>query len=157
VKAISLESAIIVTEISKRTLWRRITEGKIARLDANDGRLRALLAFDDIAPLLCIPVVPEDHVLLINADAGDASAQNDLAQLFLVAGKTDIALHWLRQAADQQHPDAMHNLAKLHIKGVGVPKDESIGLMWLAKAAAHDHVIAKQQMDALVPMVAKAR
>ncbi|MEJ6655292.1 MAG: tetratricopeptide repeat protein [Pseudomonas sp.] len=156
-KSISLETAIIVTEISKRTLWRRITEGQITRLDADDERLRALLAFDDIAPLLCIPVEPEDHELLIDADAGDAEAQNDLAQLFLDAGKVDIALHWLNLAVEQQHPDAMHNLAKLHIKGVGVPKNESIGLMWLTKAAAHGHPIAKQQMAALVPLAAKTK
>ena len=44
----------------------------------------------------------------------------------------------------------MHSLAKLYIKGIGVPKDDNIGLMWLAKAAAHGHVIAEQQMNALM-------
>ena len=42
--------------------------------------------------------------------------------------------------------DAMHNLAKLYFQGIGVPQDE----MWLAKAAAHGHVIAEQQMAALM-------
>lgn len=45
----------------------------------------------------------------------------------------------------------MQNLAMLYIKGKGVEKDQNTGLMWLAKAAAHGHAIAKQQMDALVP------
>ena len=40
----------------------------------------------------------------------------------------------------------MHNLAKLYFQGIGVPQDE----MWLAKAAAHGHVIAEQQMAALM-------
>ncbi|MEH6389656.1 MAG: tetratricopeptide repeat protein [Pseudomonas profundi] len=148
--AISLDSAIIVTEISKRTLWRRLTEGQITRL-ANDDRGRAMLAFDNIVPLICVPVVLEDHELFINADAGDADAQNDLAQLFLEVGKPGIAVYWLQAAVDQEHPDAMHNLAQIFIKGTGVLQDDNTGLMWLAKAAAHGHVIAKRQMAHLVP------
>lgn len=96
-KAISLDSAIIVTEISKRTLWRRLTEGQITRLD-NDERGRAMLAFEDLIPLLCVAVDPLDYELFIDADAGDAHAQNDLAQLFLEADKPEIALYWLELA-----------------------------------------------------------
>lgn len=99
--AISLDSAIIVTEISKRTLWRRLNEGQITRL-GSDERGRAMLAFDDLVPLLCIPVEPEDHELFIAADAGNAHAQNDLAQLFLDAGKPEIALFWLKSAVSSQ-------------------------------------------------------
>ncbi len=51
--------------------------------------------------------------------------------------------------------DAIHNLAQLYIKGIGVPKDENTALMWLAKAAAHGHVIAKQQMAALMQRAVK--
>lgn len=100
-KAISLDSAIIVTEISKRTLWRRLTDGQITRLD-NDDRGRAMLAFDDLVPLLCVEVDPEEYGLFINADAGDPDAQNDLAQLFLDAGKPEIALYWLQSAVTAQ-------------------------------------------------------
>lgn len=151
--AISLDSAIVVTEISKRTLWRRLTDGQIGRLE-NDARGRAMLDFDDLVPLLCIPVAPEDYELFITADAGEADAQNDLAQLFLNAGKPEIALYWLQSAVTAQQSavsvDAMHNLAKLYFQGIGVPQDENTGLMWLAKAASHGHVIAEQQMTALM-------
>ena len=99
--------------------------------------------------VLCVPVEREDYELLIEADAGDADAQNDLAQLFLDADRPDIALHWLQLAVDQEHPDAMHNLATLYIKGNGLPRDETLGLMWLAKAASCGHPIAKQQVAAL--------
>lgn len=34
--------------------------------------------------------------------------------LFLYVDRPDIALHWLQLAVDQERPDAMHNLAKLH-------------------------------------------
>ncbi|WP_285259258.1 tetratricopeptide repeat protein [Halopseudomonas bauzanensis] len=149
-QAISLDTAILITGISKRTLWRRVTENQITRLDT-DERGRAMIAFDEIAPLITLPIEPADYELLIDADAGDPDAQNDLAQLFLELYLLEIGLYWLNQAVGQQHPDAMHNLAKLYIKGQGVEKDQNTGLMWLAKAAAHGHVIAKQQMAALVP------
>lgn len=151
-KAISLDTAMVVTGISKRTLWRRLTDGVIARM-ANDARGRAMLAVEDLLPLLRVPIEPEDCELLIRADRGDVHAQNDLALLFLEAGQPAIALHWLLAAADSAHPDvssdAMHNLALLYIEGSGVSRDENLGLMWLAKAAAHGHVIAKKQMAAL--------
>ena len=108
-----------------------------------------MLTLADLVPLFCVPVAPDDYELLIQADAGDAAAQNDLAQLFLDRNRPDVALHWLQLAVDQQHADAMHNLAKLDIKGLGLPRDETKGLMWLAKAASFGHPIAVQQVSAL--------
>lgn len=108
-----------------------------------------MLTFEDIVPMLCVPVAPEDYDLLIEASAGDADAQNDLALLFLDADKPEIGLHWLTMAADQGNPDAMHHLSKLYIKGVGTSKDENTGLMWLAKAASMGHSIANEQVKAL--------
>lgn len=154
-QAISLDTAILITGISKRTLWRRVTEGQITRMDT-DERGRAMIAFDEIAPLIALPIDPEDYELLIDADAGDADAQNDLAQLFFEIDLMGLGVSWLKQAVAQQHPDAMHNLSKLYIKGEGVEKDQNTGLMWLAKAAAHGHAIAQAQMDALVPRAAKS-
>jgi TPR repeat protein len=147
-RSISLDAATIVTQVSKRTLWRRISDGKITRQN-NDAEGRTVLTFEDIAPMLCVPMAPEDHELLINAAAGDAESQNDLAVLFLDADKPDISLHWLKMAANQGHPDAMHNLSKLYIEGIGIQKDDSTGLMWLAKSASLGHVIAGQQIAAL--------
>jgi TPR repeat protein len=146
--AINLDAAIIVTQVSKRTLWRRLSEGQITRQD-NDKTGRTMLSFEDIVPMLCVPVAAEDYELLIEAAAGDAEAQNDLALLFLDADKPDISLYFLEMAADQGHPDAMHNLSKLYIKGTGAKKDKNTGLMWLAKAASLGHVIASQQITAL--------
>lgn len=68
-------------------------------------------------------------------------------QLFLDAKRPDIALHWIQLAVDQEHPDAIHNLAMLYIKGVG--RDRTKALMWLAKAATLGHLIAKQQIATL--------
>ncbi len=108
-----------------------------------------MLTLTNLVPMLCVPIDSEDYELLADADAGNADAQNDLAQLFLDANRPDIALHWMRLAVDQEHADAMHNLATLYIKGIGLEKDETKGLMWLAKAASHGHLIAKQQVATL--------
>ena len=146
--AISLDSAAHVTGVSKRTLWRRLNNGQITRQE-NDSRGRAMLALADLVSMLCVPMESEDYELLADADAGNADAQNDLAQLFLDANKPDIALHWIQLAVDQEHADAIHNLAMLHIKGIGLEKDETKGLMYLAKAASLGHSIAKQQVATL--------
>jgi len=147
-RAINLEAAVWVTQLSKRTLWRRLSEGQITRQD-NDGEGRTMLTFEDIVPMFCIPVAQEDYDLIVEAAAGDAEAQNNVALLFLDADKPDLCLHWLTLAVDQGHPDAMHNLSKLYIQGCGTLKNDSLGLMWLAKAADLGHVIAGEQVAAL--------
>jgi len=108
-----------------------------------------MLTFEDLVSMLCVPVAPQDHELIIQAAAGDAEAQTDLALLFLAADKPDVGLSWLALAANQGHPDAMHHLSKLYIQGSGLPKDDSLGLMWLAKAASLGHIIAGEQITAL--------
>ena len=150
-KAISLDAAIIVTGVSKRTLWRRVTSGQITR-QGSDARGRAMLTWADLIPMLCISVDPDDYPLFLDADAGNADAQNDLATIFLEADRPDIALQWLQMAVEQGHADAMHNLAMLHFEGVGVPRNETVGVMWLAKAASHGHPIGSQQVAALLSL-----
>jgi TPR repeat protein len=147
-RAINLEAAVWITQLSKRTLWRRLSEGQITRQD-NDDEGRTMLTLEDIVPMLCIPVAQQDYDIIIQAAAGDAEAQSNLALLFLDADKPDLGLHWLTLAADQGHPDAMHNLSKLYIQGSGTPQNDSLGLMWLGKAAALGHVIAGEQVTAL--------
>lgn len=146
--AISLDTAALVTGVSKRTLWRRLNDGQITRQE-NDSRGRTMLTLANLVPMLCVSIDPEDYELLADADAGNADAQNDLAQLFLDANRPDIALHWIQLAVDQEHADAIHNLAMLHIKGIGLEKDGIKGLMFLAKAASLGHSIAKQQVATL--------
>jgi TPR repeat protein len=147
-RAINLEAAVWVTQLSKRTLWRRLAEGQITRQD-NDDEGRTMLTFEDIVPMLCMPVAQQDYGLIVEAAAGDAEAQNNVALLFLDADKPHLGLYWLTLAADQGHPDAMHNLSKLYIQGYGISKNDSLGLMWLAKAADLGHVIASEQVAAL--------
>ncbi len=143
---ISIAASVVVAERSRRTLWRRIADGTMTRL-ADDAKGRAMLSLAEVAPLICVPLDQSDLDFLVQADAGNADAQNDIGQLFSNAGKPTIALYWLEQAARQGHADAMQWLGRCYIGGEGVPKNKNIGLMWIAKAAAHGHVIAQAQMQ----------
>ena len=110
-----------------------------------------MLSWDDVSSQICIPMTPEDLAFVLRADEGDAEAQTDIGQLFSIAGKYEAALYWLEQAAQQGNPDAMQWLGRCHLNGEGVPKDDNLGIMWIAKAASHGHVIAKSQMNAMLP------
>lgn len=149
-KSISLDATIIITERSKRTWWRRLSESAVTRMGC-DARGRATLAFDEIIPFISIPVEVDDLDLILMADRGDADAQNDVGQMFAAAEKIDAALYWLRAAADQGHSDAMQNLGSIYMAGKGVPRDENLGIMWIAKAASCGHVIANFQIKSLRP------
>ena len=148
-KSISLESAIAVTELSRRTWWRRIAEGKVTRV-ADDARGRAMLHWPDVLPSLCAALDEQDLALMARADAGDAAAQCDMGQLFFLAERHRAALYWFTLAAQQDHADAMQWLGHCYLAGAGVAKDDNLGIMWLAKAAAFGHVIAQAQMNGLL-------
>lgn len=147
-QGISVESAIAITELSRRTWWRRISEGKVTRV-ADDARGRAMLHWPDVLPHICIALDPDDLAYALRADAGDADAQNDMGQLFLTADKAKAALYWFGLAAAQDNADAMQWLGHCYMHGTGVPQDTNLGLMWIAKAAAHGHVIAQAQINGL--------
>ncbi len=151
-KSISLDAAVIIGGRSKRTWWRRISEGSVTRLE-NDARGRTMLSFEEVLPLICFPFEGEDLGLILTADSGDIEAQNEIGQMFSSVDKHDIALYWLRMAADQGHPDAMQNIGILYISGKGVERDENLGIMWIAKSASCGHQIAQAQMKCLRPSV----
>ena len=146
---VSIETAVALTGRSRSTWWRHMSEGKVTRV-GDDARGRALLAWTDVAPEVTVPMDAEEVDLVFGADVGDADAQNNLGQVFLRADKCKAALYWLRQAADKDNADAMHWLAHCYFNGKGVPQDNNLGTMWLAKAAAHGHVIAHAQMHGLI-------
>ncbi len=149
---LSIDSAALLTDTSKRTLWRHLSAGKLQRRGM-DERGRVMLALSELAPNLCVTLsaksegtTESDYELLVSADRGDSSAQNDLALLFLEQGRPDIAVQWFLLAAQQQHIDAMHYLSELYQQGQGVEKCESTAMLWRAQAAAQGHVIARVQM-----------
>ena len=146
---ISLEAATTLTDLSRRTLWRRIGIGALPR-GQDDERGRATIELEAILPFATVPLEPTDLAQIERADAGDAQAQNDVAMLLLGANRHRSAIYWLNLALRQDYPDAMQLLARCHFAGTGVDKDEHLGIMWLAKAAACGHVIAREQMAAIL-------
>lgn len=146
---ISIDTASAITGLSRRTWWRRISAGDVTRV-TDDNRGRAMLLWSEVAPHVCAPIEPEDQPFFLQADAGDAGAQGDIGQLFLMSKKYQAAFYWFGQAAQQNHPDAMQWLGHCYINGKGVSENENLGIMWLAKAAALGHVIAQGQMKGLI-------
>lgn len=175
--AISLDAVIAMSGRSRRTWWRRIEEGRVAKLPA-DARGRTLLDFEGVRTAIDLDLSPEDVAAMVRADGGDALAQAEMGALFAVgavqvpqaasaapnpaalakkAASAAAAMYWLEQAAAQDQADAMQWLAVLYAAGYGEGAGQNaqhLAVMWLAKAAAHGHVIAAQQMQALMPFKA---
>ena len=142
---ISVDTAVVVAGVSKRTLWRWLGSGVIEHRGM-DERGRAMLAYADIKPKLCIAFADEDIGLLVAADQGGSDAQHDLGILCLEQDRADIALHWFNLAAEQGHADAMHFLSEMYQLGNGVVRSETTALLWRVKATEAGHVIAIAQM-----------
>jgi len=168
-RPISLNTAAVLTGRSMRTWQRRIEEGQVPRL--GDGR-GAQVPFASVRPELAVDLADEDVQVLVRADQGDAAAQADVGALFALAaldearvdagskpaplargagGGITPALHFLTQAAQQDEADAMHWLGMLHADGLCEGDGRAMALMWIAKAAAHGHVIAQRQLATLMP------
>ena len=146
VELISLAAAITLTEWSERTFWRRFADGSVKKEMEGGGNGKSMVHLDSIKPYIAMPLEADDFALLRLADRGDATAQNDLALIFLANGKPRGAIAWLEMAARQDHADAMHWLARCYLEGNGVARDDNLGMMWLSKAAAHGHLISENQL-----------
>ena len=146
---ISLITATIISTVSERTWWRRIEQGLVTRCEKKPGE-QARLLLSDVLPVIPISVTSEDIECILRADAGDADAQNDVGQMFLAGDNPKTALYWFQKSADQGNADSMQWLSQCYARGEGVPLDENLSVMWLAKAASLGHVIAKSQMDGLL-------
>ena len=178
--SISLHTAAILTGRSVRTWQRRIEEGLVPRLGSG---VRALVPFEAVQQSMeGVPGEAanawsaQDVQTLVRADQGEALAQAQMGSQFALlalrgaapatppapghdAGR--IAHYFLERAAEQAQADAMHWLGLL--AGLGPAGDASdadadtsnnaMALMWIAKAAAHGHAIARQQLAALLPNV----
>ena len=143
---ISVDTAVVVTGVTKRTLWRWLGSGVIEHRGM-DQRGRTMLAYADIKPKLCLSFAEDEDIeLLVEADQGCRDAQNDLGILCLEQERADIALHWLNLAAEQGHADAMHFLSKMYQSGDGVERSDATALLWRVKAAEAGHAIAIAQM-----------
>ena len=150
-ETISLMAAVTLTGKSKRTLWRRLADGSLPRAP-DDSHGRTMLSLPPVAAESCLPLSSADWKLVLAADAGSATAQNELGHRFLVAAEYGGAWYWFEQAAKRRHADSMQWLAWLALAGRGGTADEKTAMVWLARAAATGHVIAQAQMAGLKPV-----
>lgn len=140
---ITLSTASSMTGLSKRTLWRRVTDGQFhLQGDASLGD-HARVLLEEILPLSRLDLEPEDFALLLDADAGQPEAQCDLALEFLIQKMPTEAVHWFKAAARQHYPEAVHQLGRCHIAGTGVAPDEAHGIALITQAASLGHSTAK--------------
>ncbi len=146
---ISLKTATLLTGMSMRTLRRRITDGTLTCASSDEDYNKTMICLDSIKNDIGISLEPDAIELIKAADAGDANAQNDIALLFLENNKPKSAVYWLELAAKQDFADAMHLLGTCYLKGNGIPKDNNLAIMWIAKAASQGHPIALAQMQAM--------
>ena len=91
---------------------------------------------------------------LVDAKGGDADAQYFVATA-LLDGQDGFkrnereGIAWLRRAAAQGNADALYVLAWLHEVGDGVAHDPTEAQRLFTRAAAHGHVQALLEMDAV--------
>jgi TPR repeat protein len=144
----SRRMASLVLARSERTV-RRWDEDGVLKTVAHDAAGRAMVGMTDVFALLNRDMDLEIAELIVQADGGSAEAQSDLGMELLQDGRVTAAFELFRESAEQDYPEAMHWLYQCYMKGLGVEKDENLAMMWLNKAAAHGHAIAKAQADAI--------
>jgi uncharacterized protein len=85
------------------------------------------------------------------AEKGDAQSQFELGWAFVegnlgVAKDEAEAVKWFRKAAQQNHPNAQHNLGACYYKGEGVAKDDAEAVKWFRKAAEQNAADAQYNL-----------
>ena len=143
-KSVSLAIAVSLTGWSERTFWRKCQAGGM-QYEIRGGK--SSIPFELIAGHITLPLADEDLHIIELADAGNADAQNDFGLLLLAHARPKSALRWLKLAARQEHANAMQELGRCYITGLGTSRDEHLGMMWIARAAAAGHCIARGQID----------
>lgn len=86
-------------------------------------------------------------------DAEQGCAQAQFAMGFSFAVRPAVqdyaqALHWYQKAADQNHGLAQFNLAQMYAHGQGMPRSDSMALMWMRRSAQHGDPGAQFDMGA---------
>lgn len=147
---VNIATATTLTGWSERTLWRRFSDGSVKRNEKSVQNGKVMVQLNSISTHFCIPLDSLDHLALIQAaDGGDPEAQVDLALIFHESKKFEGCVYWLQLAEKKDYPPAMRWLGSCYIKGEGIEKDENMGIMWLAKAAAFGDSISQAQMQGM--------
>ena len=68
---ICLSTAMTITGLSKRTLWRRIGEDRIATDNKPAPGEKTLVELNDVLKCSPLEFKPEEHAIISDADQGD--------------------------------------------------------------------------------------
>lgn len=144
--AVTLTTAAALCDLNPRTIRRKMNDGTVARR-SEEGRGKTMVSLDDVLRLAHLRMGDEDRSLVEMADAGDAQSIGDLGLLFMQLCRFSVARHWLELAAEHGNVDAMHCMSHYYL--TVEHRNDNLALMWLARAAAAGHVIARKQLAAL--------
>ncbi|MEM7329471.1 MAG: peptidoglycan-binding protein [Pseudomonadota bacterium] len=98
------------------------------------------------APAVALPIIPDAVTLQQAAAGGNAIAQFKLGIERLEAQDYAAASELISAAAQQGLPAAQYRLAKLHERGLGVPRDMTEARAWTERAATGGNVKAMHDL-----------
>lgn len=148
-RTVSLSTAMALSDLSESTFRRRIRSGEIRLLPAGDAGGPEGVDIDAVAAYLNTDIAFGHWELVREADRGDALAQTELALVLQRHRKFRAAVYWLQLAAKRNDSHALHWLARCHMEGRGVARNEDRGIMLLARSALLGNVISAHQLAAL--------
>ncbi|MGB3625307.1 MAG: peptidoglycan-binding protein [Henriciella sp.] len=93
-----------------------------------------------------LPEIPNTPTLESSASNGDGAAQLMLGEQRIDAGDYTSGPTLVRRAAEAGEPAAQYRLAKLHEKGLGVPRDLAMAREWTEQAAEGGNVKAMHDL-----------
>lgn len=150
---VGTQTAAMLTGKTIRTInnWLEsgILSGKQVSAERGPSGLLWKISLSSLIPFIPVPVNDEEREAMLLADAGDTDARNEVALHFFTADQYGIAVPWFEAAAAKGHADAMEWLATCHFKGLGVEKNQAMGLKWLGEAAVRGHAIAGFKIDSM--------
>jgi hypothetical protein len=107
-----------------------------------DPHGRTLITLRAIAADIGLALGDEETAVIQQADAGVAAAQQELALIFLPAGRPDRARPWLDLAAEQGCADALFCLGEARIAAPMTDPTEGLALIRRATVAGHPLALA---------------
>lgn len=88
------------------------------------------------------------------AEAGDADIQARIAMMYLLGEGTKLdaeqGAHWFMESAKQNFAKAQYNLGKLYVSGIGVEKDDVMGMVMLSAAVENGSTRATTDLANLI-------
>lgn len=103
-------------------------------------------ALQPVVDYAALPRIPQTPTLESAASTGDPVAQLVLGEQRLDAGDYTSGPSLVRKAAEAGEPAAQYRLAKLHERGLGVPKDLQAARQWTERAAEGGNVKAMHDL-----------